>query len=245
MLYLRHMNPQTAKAGSGENPKNLCAIPPSPTGSRALVHLFRVRAEQAPSPKLNEHLHDCDEQVGVVQDPPRRGVAGSVSQHTVVDVPGDITFTDHRQIGVLQHRLGRIGAAALAAEPAPVNRPELTLVHARVEQPLRFPGGAETRKIDVSNRIKLHLADGPLQEVLGWELGALDAVTIDGWLVLTQPTGFAGVRRDRCGPHARFTAPGGDRERITFRPAQFDCLHTSKGRHRLSWSSGRGTRPLK
>lgn len=245
MLYLRRMNPQTAKAGSGENPNNSCAMSPSPTSSRALVHFFGVRAEPEPPPKQNERLHDCAEQIGVVKDPPRRGVAGPLSQHTVGEVPGDITFTDHRQIGVLQHRLGRIGAAALAAEPAPVNRPELTLVHARVEQPLRFPCGAETRKIDASNRIKLHLADGPLQEVLGWELGALDAVTIDGWLVLTQPTGFAGGRRDRCGPHARFTAPGGDRERITFRPAQLDCLHASKGRHRLSWSSGRGTRRLK
>jgi hypothetical protein len=34
---------------------------------------------------------------------------------------------------------------------------------------------------------------------------------------------------DRCGPNARFTSPGGDREQITFRPAQLDCLHASKG----------------
>lgn len=31
MLYVRDMNPQTANAGSGENPKNSCAIPPSRT----------------------------------------------------------------------------------------------------------------------------------------------------------------------------------------------------------------------
>ena len=167
-----------------------------------------------------------------VQDP-LRGVGAPRSLRTVPEVPADISFTDHRQIGVLQHRLGRIGAAALANAPAPVNRPELTLVHARADHRRAFPCGAETRKIDSSNRIKLHLPTGPVTQVLGWVLGALDAVTVDGWLALTQPDGFAGVRRDRCGPNARFTAPGGDRERITFRPAQLECLGLGKGDHVL------------
>jgi hypothetical protein len=149
-------------------------------------------------------------------------------------MPADISFTGHRQIGVLQQRLGRIGAAALAHAPAPVNRPELTLVHARSDQARpSFPCGAETRKIDNSNRIKLHLPTGPVSSVLGWVLGALDAVTVDGWLALTQPSGFAGARRDRCGPNARFTSPGGDRERITLRPAQLECLGATKGDYLL------------
>jgi hypothetical protein len=113
-MTVGRVRPTHGESRKWGEPQQLVCDPPSPTSSRALVRFFGVRAEQAPPP---------------------------VSQHTVGDVPGDITFTDHRQIGVLQHRLGRIGAAALAAEPAPVNRPELTLVHARVEQPLRFPCG--------------------------------------------------------------------------------------------------------
>jgi hypothetical protein len=67
MRYLEGMNPQPANAGRGEIPNNSCAIPPSPTNPRVLVHSHEGRAESAPRPDRRRHVGDSADRVAEVQ----------------------------------------------------------------------------------------------------------------------------------------------------------------------------------
>lgn len=94
---------------------------------------------------------------------------------------------------------------------------------------LQFPAGAETRRLDADGRIKVAWSNSSTQgvglsSVLGWEPGALDAVIVDGWMVLTQRPDLIGAKTRRQSIHGRFSVGASGVERIGLTAAHIDRL---------------------
>jgi hypothetical protein len=98
----------------------------TPTSSRALVHLFGVSAEQAPPPKLNQHLHDCAEQLGVVQDPLRRFLMAKVIRAGFDQLATGIDSTPTRKTP--KQHLPTVAAHRCKAQFEPVDGKTVCLV---------------------------------------------------------------------------------------------------------------------
>jgi hypothetical protein len=104
----------------------------------------------------------------------------------------------------------------------------LLIVSAALAVPkLRFPLGAETRRLDADGRIKIAWTTPEpvrLSDLLGWGRGALDVIMIDGWMLLTQPECLAGVKPARFASNAVFTSSASGAERISLKPAHINQL---------------------
>ena len=128
--------------------------------------------------------------------------------------------------------LGRIADAASAAPTE--ERPPLRLVEpAAPAAPVSFPLGARTRAADASGRLKFTGSPG-LAETLGWEPGSLDAVIVEGWLVLRQPAALVGERSARNSSRAAYSVMKAGAERVTLKPAHLDRLGAGPGAHLLT-----------
>jgi hypothetical protein len=138
----------------------------------------------------------------------------------------------HR-INLIRSNLGRIGDEAIrgpfeGGSTAPLTKVNLT----RDTTDVSFPLGAQTRRIDIAGRIKLHLTTGTVSSQLNWKAGTLNVVISDGWASLSQTPDLVGAPRGRCSTRAGFTVTA-DAERICLRPAHMTALGVGPGDHIL------------
>ncbi len=96
----------------------------------------------------------------------------------------------------------------------------------------KFPAGAQTRSVSADGRFRFAAGPGGLAELLGWGTGALDAVGIEGWLVLTQRPEQVGAPRGRNRATAGFIVSARC-ERLTLRAAHLANLGVAPGNHLL------------
>jgi hypothetical protein len=126
--------------------------------------------------------------------------------------------------------LGKISDGSL--DLAAAGGPGLRLVQTARPSPMEFPFGAQTRTVDDSGRLKLH-SQPALAEVLAWQGGSLDAVVVEGWLVLRQPPHLVGASASRYSSAARYVRSAAGLERITLKPSHLEQLGVSPDWHLL------------
>jgi hypothetical protein len=155
--------------------------------------------------------------------------ASGTDQLVPATAPRTTSPHEHRRLASRLGSLGSVNAESRRLARTPLYRLTATLPATG----LTFPVGAETRRLDADARFKVAWSNPDavrLSDLLGWQAGSLDVVCVNGWIVLTQPSGLGGVTPTRNGAHARFSIDQNCVERIGLKNAHVRSLNVVESR---------------